>query len=418
MIRRVKNIIFLSVIFLTYLFFSSGFKFQFLTTSSNYFSYLAEAFNQGRLDLVSQPKNILDLVFFNKKLFLYWPPLPAIVLMPWIAVFGKNISDVLYTSIVGSLNCIVFYFLLAQIRKSRLIKFSQKSQILAVLFFSFGTIHFYLSLFGRVWFTSQIFSLLFFLCSFWGIFKYYNLKKSREDKKKLAYLVFTSLCLCLSFIARNTFVFSLPFFLTMIFLKNKSVLKKSLKKVFVFLVFPLLTFILNCLYNFFRFNSFWENGYHYHLFNPQFSDHASSFGLFNLVYLPINLYYNFLNPLKFKLSFPFIQPNPLGNSLFFTSPLFLYLFFLKKFWPKNKKEKIFLSSILFSCLLMILPAMFLFGTGWFQFGSRYLLDIIPFLILLVLITVDNFKSRFSLFLLAVSVFINLMAYFWWKNLNI
>lgn len=402
--------IFLITIFFVYLFFASQFQFKFSTTSSNYFNYLAEAFLQGKLHLVSRPNNLSDLIFFKNKLFLYWPPVPAIILMPFVAIFGTNFSDILYTSIVGGLNCIIFYFVLNEIRKSRLIKFNRKAQVLTTLFFSFGTVHFYLSLFGRVWFTSQIFSLFFFLLSLLAIFKYYNQKKTSSF-----YFLFSSLCLSLSFLGRNTFILAIPFYLNLIYFKEKSFFKKTI----LFSLTPLLIIALSGIYNFLRFGSFLENGYKYHRFNPIFLPAIEKFGFFNLAYFPINFYYNFVNPLKFKLSFPFINPDAQGNSIFLTSPLFFYLFKIKDLFKyKNKHKRLFFVSIIGSCLLMIAPSLLLFGTGWFQFGSRYLLDIIPFLILLILPLLNNFKSKLSIVLLGVSIFINVMAFFWWKSLNI
>jgi hypothetical protein len=108
----------------------------------------------------------------------------------------------------------------------------------------------------------------------------------------------------------------------------------------------------------------------------------------------------------------------MGNSLFFVSPLFIYLFKINKKFFKPFKTKIFNLGMMISLPSMLSPALFLFGTGWFQFGHRYLLDIIPFLVVLTIQATDNFKSGFSKFLLVLSCFLNLMGYFWWLSLGI
>src|SRR5262245_46041565 len=53
-----------------------------------YFNYLADAFVHGQLYLRLLPISTHDLSFFNEKYYLYWPPMPAVVLMPFVALFG------------------------------------------------------------------------------------------------------------------------------------------------------------------------------------------------------------------------------------------------------------------------------------------------------------------------------------------
>ena len=71
----------------------------------NYHNYLADAFLHGQLSLRLIPLGSqLDLSLFNQKYYLYWPPLPAILLMPLVALFGVNFSDVIFTLIFAILN--------------------------------------------------------------------------------------------------------------------------------------------------------------------------------------------------------------------------------------------------------------------------------------------------------------------------
>ncbi len=47
-----------------------------------YFNDLAAAFITGRLDLVN-PLSTLDLTFYNGKWYVPFPPLPALLMIPW-----------------------------------------------------------------------------------------------------------------------------------------------------------------------------------------------------------------------------------------------------------------------------------------------------------------------------------------------
>lgn len=60
------------------------------TSDLPYFNYLADAFLHGQLNFRMTPPSTHDLVIFNSKLYAYWPPFPALLLMPFIALFGIN----------------------------------------------------------------------------------------------------------------------------------------------------------------------------------------------------------------------------------------------------------------------------------------------------------------------------------------
>jgi|GEM_PF-3916161 len=65
-------------------------------SNSPYFNYLADAFLHGQFSLQLLPVNHHDLAFFNGQHFMYWPPFPAILLMPFIALFGVIQRRILY----------------------------------------------------------------------------------------------------------------------------------------------------------------------------------------------------------------------------------------------------------------------------------------------------------------------------------
>ena len=52
------------------------------------------------------------------------------------------------------------------------------------------------------------------------------------------------------------------------------------------------------------------------------------------------------------------------------------------------------------------PLMFFHGTGWVQFGPRYLLDTMPFLIVLAVFGMRGRLTRWSIALIALSIMIN------------
>src|SRR5918911_897732 len=62
-----------------------------------YFNYLADAFLHGQLYLRLTPPTVGDLVWFHGRYYLYWSPLPALLLLPFVAIFGVGFPDIPFT---------------------------------------------------------------------------------------------------------------------------------------------------------------------------------------------------------------------------------------------------------------------------------------------------------------------------------
>ena len=84
-------------------------------SNANYFTYQAESFLHGRWDLISPLKGRTSSMVHGKHYIVY-PPMPAVVLMPFVAIFGLNTSDILFTAVCSALNLGLLYLLLEQVR--------------------------------------------------------------------------------------------------------------------------------------------------------------------------------------------------------------------------------------------------------------------------------------------------------------
>lgn len=352
--------------------------------------------------MISQPETLRDLSFYQGKIYIFWSPFIALLITPLVFIFGLNFPDTLYAAFFGGVNCGLFYLFLKNLSREKIIKLTNNACLWATIFFGFGTVHFSLSVIGHVWYTAQVISLTFFLLSL-----IFMLRQK---------LFASGLFFALAGFSRQTFFLSLPFFLSLFFIFKKE------KKIAYFVLPIIFLALIYGYYNFLRFGNFLTTGFNLQAENftlgERFYQPFLQYGLINIHYLPGNFYYLFLNPLNFKPQLPFINPNPEGNSLFFISPLFIYLFYNCQALFKSPKTKIFNLGILISVILMLIPVLLNIGTGWFQFGCRYLLDITPFLIIIILQTSKNFHSNLAKLLLLISCFINIMAYFWWQGINL
>jgi hypothetical protein len=72
--------------------------------------------------------------------FMYWGPLPAVLLIPLIALFGVHFSDIFFTLCVGAGNVALIALLLRRACQKGVISLAPAQRGLLVLFFAFGTV--------------------------------------------------------------------------------------------------------------------------------------------------------------------------------------------------------------------------------------------------------------------------------------
>src|SRR5215212_8870796 len=77
-----------------------------------YYNYLADALLHGQLYLRNMPIRRLDLSLYEGRYYLYWGPLPALLLLPLIALFGVHFSDIFFTLLIGAGNVALIALLL------------------------------------------------------------------------------------------------------------------------------------------------------------------------------------------------------------------------------------------------------------------------------------------------------------------
>ena len=84
------------------------------TSSPNvaYFNDLADAFLRGRLYL-SHPPATYDLTQYQGRWYVPFPPLPALLMLPSVAVLGvSGVNTILFGAIIGATNVAVAFLLL------------------------------------------------------------------------------------------------------------------------------------------------------------------------------------------------------------------------------------------------------------------------------------------------------------------
>lgn len=374
--------------------------FRTLPTGTSYaphFVYQADAFLHGRWN-VTLGKDVTDVVSIAGKQFIVNPPMPAILMMPFVAVWGLRFSDILFTTVIASLNMGLLYLLLEQVRACGFSKRSERANLLLAVFFVFGTINVWLSTGGQMWFTAQVVWLLFTLLALLVSFR--------------GHFIWGAFFIACAFFCRAT---AISGFVVVGYLAWQNVSREQLVERFATslrarrpdwsaipwrrlrgpLVVGVATLLLYMLRNALVFANPFESGYNIQILqrHPEVTT-----GAFNLSYIPSNIVANFLTFPSVTFTGPFDRHpiiNMVGNGvatgLFFTTPLFLYLF-----W-RNRRFSMMRAALWVTLGLVLLEVLTFHAAGYYQFGARYLFDGYPFAFLLL--AMAEFKLDWRVLLL-------------------
>lgn len=339
----------------------------FRVRESAYFNYLADAFLHGQLYLRLLPPSLHDLSFFNGRYYLYWPPIPAIVLMPFVAIFGVGFSDVFFNVILASANVATIAALLRAADRKGLIAIGANYRASLVFFFAFGTVHVVLTLFGKVCFTAQLLGFLLvalaYLCAL-------------ELNGAISFLA-VGIFMAWAMLTRNHLLFTGIWPAYYLLAKNWGNRPKMYGYVILALLPPLIMGLLFLDYNFARFGNIFEPGLSYQRIAPLLLADYQKYGAFNVHFLPVNFYYQYIYypiPSLFRFSPDLLM----GGSLFLLSPVFFFAF--RGIFRERDNLDVLMLTI--SILATSIPILLLNGTGWVQYGPRYTLDFtVPLLLL-------------------------------------
>ncbi len=360
---------------------------------ANHFVYQAQSLLHGHLDIPKFTKT--DIILVNGKYYIVYPPFPAIVMMPFVALFGLGFSDIFFTQVVSAINLVLLFWLLELLRRSGRSHRTFSQNVALCIFFFFGTINFYLSLGGTMWFTAHIVATTCTLCFL--IFAF---------KQRYAPAAF---CLGCAFLSRAPALVGVLLLLYLLVEEQTDVttlrtLLKGIHRPFWrkagLALAPLLAIGLVFLVrNTLAFGNPLQTGYP--LLVQQLYPQAR-YGVIGPHYIWPDLVANFLTFPNFIFRDAFdISPHldilhdGIGLSVFITTPIFLFLFFIRN------REASGLRKVLWMIVGLIIAAALIYhAAGWFQFGARYLFEGYPYAFLLLTLSEIEMDWRFYLLGLA------------------
>lgn len=361
-------------------------------SSNVYDSYTLQAVRwwQGEVSL-DQNYSWLELACYKGRTYVSFPPFPSVPMFLLVPFFGQNTPSNLITSLYALISfIIVFYFCK---RKN----ISDTEALFWSAFVVLGGNILSISPLGGVWYQAQVLSFMLSLLSI------YLITSDNESNWYLALVMWAFAVGC-----RPFQIIYLPLYLIILYNRIKAN-HKSPVSIIKYLAAPAVIGILYGIYNYIRFDSFFEFGHNY---LPEFVE--SEYGQFNWRYIAQNLSNIFRLPFFEDgiLSFPMFD----GFAFYIANPIYIaYAVRLIKslrnrdLLPRGTAFRIILVFSLVIVHILLFLSHKTLG-GW-QFGIRYFVDMIPFLFLSISYG-DMKVNRYDILLLGFGIMINLYGILW------
>jgi hypothetical protein len=329
--------------------------------------------NQDRfVPLKGQPETIMpqDIVARNYIRYVSFPPFPALVMMPLVAIAGVGANDVVFTALWAGLNPALLFLLLGSLRRRGYSERTQLQDLWLTIAFGLGSVYFFSSVIGQVWYTAHIIATTLVIGYVWS-----------SVAVKRPYLA--GLFLGLGFATRTPLGFAFVFFLWeairvhggLSTMWSHKRIPLSFVKVCAKAAGPALLVVgLLLLHNYLRFASLSEFGHKF--LNITWQDRIQRWGLFNYHFVSRNLATALVLLPRILAKAPFIQVSQHGMSLLVTSP-FLWLLL------RPKRKSVLAQGLWLTVLAVALPHLLYQNSGFVQFGYRFSLDYMVLLVMLL-----------------------------------
>ena len=336
------------------------------------FVRLADAFLDGRTYLTAPP-DYLELARYDGngvacaggpecRGYVVEPPVPALLLVPFVVLFGTGLNQVYVAVLVGAAAMGLFWVATRQLGWTY-----PRSAALTVLL-AFGTNLWWASGDGSVWTFAHVCAVAFLTGAL-----------VEATGRRRAWLV--GLLVGLAGLSRLPAFLAFPFFLVVLLDADLPGLRHwrtvvadraLVRRAVLFGAGLGAMAVVVPLYNLARYGTVADAGYDHPQYaqSPWFAD-----GRFSIAHVPRHVEALFtLGPQLTADRFPFFMPSPTGMALFLVSPALLYALVA----GRGRVEAAAACAI----LLVAVPHVLYGTTGWAQFGYRYSLDYLPMLAVL------------------------------------
>lgn len=351
-----------------------------------HFVYIAQAFLHGRVDLRGLPAHYHDIIRIGEKTYAPFPPVPAFIMMPVVAAAGGSADQGRVGQVLAALAVAVFVAGLRRLGHGPAVRWFCGAAL------AFGSVLWPATAIGTTWFFAQVVVVLAGAILVWEL--------AGAGRPAVLGLTITA-----AWLTRLNLLGAIPVLLALIWLRER-----ALRPIVVFLAITLVGVGIYAAYNYLRFGDPLQTGYGLLSMAAVNAEAAARWGSFSLRFIPEHLYTMFLRAPEVIAGPPYFKPSPWGMSLLLTSPAILRLLF-----PAGDRRGWGPWTAL--AVILAVPMLAFFSTGWVQFGYRYSLDWWPFALVLLAYALPAHPRPVDYTLLGLGVAVNALGVYWVRALG-
>jgi hypothetical protein len=317
---------------------------------------------------IDAPQSFIEHAQIGPYSYAIHPPLPAIVLMPFTAIWGMDTNQTEFSVVIGAIDVALAWVLLGRL------KVNSNPRIWLTLFFGMGNILWYETVIGTTWALPMNFALLLQLASLIELF---------GEARPLWLGIYAAL----TALARYDLALAAPVYAIVAMARGR-----KLTEMFAMVPPFLVAGAIFIGFNEVRYHTMFDVG-----ILKVARDQGYS-GAFGIKYFPGNFYTLLFMAPTVNGSFPYIHPVFSGQALILTSPAFVLAL-------RPSFKRLTVSMMGLGAVLVALPALFHFTNGFAQFGTRLYLPTFPFLFVMMAIGMRRRTDQLSKILISISIFL-------------
>lgn len=407
-------------IFLIYFWFATTGLIKSLPNETNYFDLQANAFAKGQLELDIQPDPALlafkdeslyepenrtgiptlwDATLYNGKYYLYWGPAPALLLSAIKPFYKPDVGDKLLVLLFLTGTLFFLNLTILDLWRRYFHHIPHWAVLAAVAFAGLVNPMSYVLVEGRIYEAAIVAAQFFLVGGFYFLLPAF-------EKPTLLRLALAGTFFVFSIASRTTILPGIGLLSILMLVWVYQTQRQRMIPILLAFALPIaIGGLTYAWYNYARFGSVTEFGYRYQL--TSYNLYQKMDQTFAIEYIPPNLYKTLFNPLEQRDAFPRIFPTRWSGpewltnykpkmyltftenitGLFIGSPFVLLA--LLAFVKLRRDLRWVIASITLTFL-----AIFITLQAFFFVAMRYMLDVVPMLVLLVII---GFWHGFELF---------------------
>ncbi len=357
---------------------------QLRATPYNNFVLLAQALLAGHT-WIDWPGTYIDALPYNGHYFVIEGPLPALLLVPLVALFGAQANQTGLAVVLAAV-AIGAAWELGE-------RFGVRRTSIAWIcaFLLAGTDLLWCAMLGDVWFTAHVSAVCFTLLALVEL-----------AGKRRGWLV--AIFAACAFESRFSMILALPVYAFLLATGSPRGVQMRRLRSFCATLVPV--GILWVLYNEARWGTLSDIGYSawYHLDQVGMPSGSP----FRLAYLPNQLWSFFAQIPTLLPGFPWLRPEFSGVALTWTSPALVLAFFAPS--PVRWVRALWVAAV-----LVAIPNFLYYVNGFAQFGMRHALDFEPFLVALMMLAVRERVPAWAKALIVYSIVVGGWGCWYWLH---